>query len=188
MLRRDIFNILLGNAATSPVTQETVASIDVPSYLKTESTTFVVQEYQDVVLNTVISTHISADYAFSISWSTLASATRATSLRLGLNADVVPEHSGIDLGLYPNGRLYIGDTIDKRELSEEKLKEGFRLKLDVTPQAGKSTYAKLSLTDSAGLALSIVKTKQYATSEWEGNIVILGQELKDLRIEGRTVK
>lgn len=189
MLRRAVLNMLLGNATESTVTGETAALIDTPFYLKSDLTLPVVQEFQNLVPGQVVPVEVSTAYAFSICWSTPADLVVMLGLAAGsgLQAGAAPEESGIMLGFHADGYLYIGDIVDKRKLSFDKLQQGFQLRLEVNPQPGGLTHAKLTLRDSAGLTLALVKNKQYRPEAWKGNILISGIPLKHLKIEGRSL-
>lgn len=186
MLRRSLFSMLLGNSEGIAVTQESVAEIDMPAYLKTESMMPLVQELEEYVSGQPLELQISTKHAFSISWS--ARASGVTSLQLGVKAAATSVQSPIELGLHADGYLYIGGIKDKRTLSLENLGQHFQLLLEVHPQVGNQTYAKLTLRDAYGLTLATVKNRDYSTADWAGNLINVGSLLKHLKIEGSTLK
>ena len=188
MLRRSLFSMLLGNSQTTALTQETVSGIDMPAYLKTDHITTLVQEFDEIIPGQEVGMEVSTAHAFSISWSQATIAPGSTSLQLGIKAVGDKIQSPIELGLHADGYLFIGDIKDKRVLSQEKLSQPFQLLLEVHPQAGNLTYAKLMLKDLYGLTLATVKNSSYSTGDWAGNVINVGQCLEHLKIAGSTLK
>lgn len=91
--------------------------------------------------------------------------------------------AGIALG-FRNGYLFIGDVQDIRLINQEKFTEGLQLTLTVNPLSDGKTYAKLKVTDQSGLMLSVVKSKQFTITDWDGEIVT-GTYYQSACIEGR---
>ena len=188
MLRRSLFSLLLGNSENTVVTRESVTGIDMPAYLKTENIIPLVQKFDEVIPGQVVELKVSTAHAFSISWSSSTHTSDTMSLQLGIKANATNLPSPIELGLDGGGHLYIGVIKDKRALSSEKLSQHFQLLLEVHPQDGNRTYAKLTLKDLYGLTLATVKNKDYSTEDWSGNLLNLNVLLTHLNIEGSGLK
>jgi hypothetical protein len=188
MLRRSLFNMLLGNAEGTAVTRESVTEIDMPDYLKTENIMPLVQEFDEIKPGQGFELKVSTKHAFSMSWSSAGATSDTWSLQLGIKADSANTQSPIELGLHANGYLYIGGIKDKRVLSPERLSRQLQLLLEVHPQAGNLTFAKLTLKDLYGLTLATVKNSSYLTEDWAGNLINVSQCLKHLKIAGSTLK
>ena len=187
MLRRSLFNLLIGNSQGTVLTQETVTGIDMPAYLKTDHITPLVQEFDEITPGQEVEMNVSTAHAFSISWSSSAVVSGSTSLQLGIKTAAEKEQLPIKLGLHADGYLFIGETKDKRVLSQEKLIQHVQLLLEVHPQAGNLTYAKLTVKDFYGLTLATVKNSIYSTDDWAGNLINNGHYLQHLKIEGSTL-
>jgi hypothetical protein len=187
MLRRSLFSMLFGNVESTAVTQETATGIDMPAYLKTENIMPMVQGFDEIIAGQEFELKVSTAHAFKISWSSIADTTKTSSLQLGLKTADATVQSPIELGLHEDGYLFIGSIKDKRVLSLEKRSQQFQLLLEVHPQAGNLTYAKLTLKDLSGLTLAMVKSRDYLTEDWAG-LFSFGQFIKHLKIEGSILK
>jgi hypothetical protein len=188
MLRRSLFNMLLGNAEAPTVTRESVTQIDMPAYLKTENVLPLVQDFDEIIPGQGFELKVSTKHAFSMSWSAAGATSGSTSLQLGKKSDSANTLSPIELGLHHDGYLYIGGINDKRVLSPEKRSHQLQLLLEVHPQAGNLTFAKLTLKDLNGLTLATVKNSSFLTEDWAGNLINVGQYLEHLKIAGSTLK
>ena len=176
--------MLLGNSETPAVTKEVATKIDIPAYLKSESIRTLVQTFDEIKPQHDFELPVSTAYAFRISWFFDAFASGTTiSLQLGLKEGDASIQLPIALGIHADGHLYIGSIKDKRMLNLAQGQQ-FQLLLEVHPQGGNLTHARLTLRDAYGLTLATVKNRNYSTTDWAGSLFNDGQPLNDLKIEG----
>gem|GEM_PF-3353552 len=184
MLRRSLFRMLLGNSETTALTKEVATKIDIPAYLKRESIRTLVQTFDEIKPQHDFELPVSTAFAFRISWSFDAFALGTMmSLQLGLKEGDANIQLPIPLGIHADGHIYIGSIKDKRVLT---LAQGQQLQLllEVHPQGGNLTHARLTLRDAYGLTLATVKNRNYAPADWSGNLFNAGPHLNDFKIEG----
>jgi hypothetical protein len=187
MLRRSLFSLLLGNAEGNALTQQSATGIDSPSYLKTEHINPLVEQFDEVIPGQVLELKVSTAFNFSISWSTVGNIPGPSSFQLGIKAPAENSQPPIELGLHADGYLFIGDIKDKRALSLEN-NQHVELLLEVHPQEGNLTYAKLTLRDAYGLTLAMVKNSSFSTQDWAGDLINGSHLKRHLKIEGSTLK
>lgn len=176
--------MLLGNSEPPSVTKEVASKIDIPEYLKTDAVLPLVQTFDEIKPQQDFELPVSTAYAFRISWSFDAFALGTMmSLQLGLKEGDANIQLPIALGIHADGQLYIGSIKDKRMLN---LAQGQQLQLllEVHPQGGNLTHARLTLRDAYGLTLATVKNRNYAPADWSGNLFNAGPHLNDFKIEG----
>ncbi|WP_432709699.1 hypothetical protein [Pedobacter sp.] len=187
MLRRSLFNLLLGNSEATSLTQETVTGIAMPDYLKTEDINPLVQEFDEITPGQEVELMVSTAHFFNISWSLATGSSVIAGLKLGIKVATNEVQLPIELGLHADGYLFIGGVKDNRRISKEKSTQSLQLLLEVHPQAGNLTYARLTLKDHYGLTLATVKNRSFSTENWAGKINNVGQFVKHLKIEGSTL-
>lgn len=176
--------MLLGNSETIEVTKEFAPKIDIPAYLKTESIKRLVQTFDEIKPQHDFELPVSTAYAFRISWSLDAfTLGTTTSLQLGLKGEDANVQTPIEVGIHADGQLYIGSIKDKRVLSLAE-NQDLQLMLEVHPQGGNLTHARLTLRDGYGLTLATVKNRNYAPADWAGSLFNAGSCLNQLKIEG----
>jgi len=179
--------MLLGNPDITAVTKEVPSIIDTPAYLKMESIRTLVQTFDEIKPQHDFELPVSIAYAFRISWSFDADALGTTlSLQLGVKAGDASDQPAIELGIHADGQLFIGGNKDKRMLNlAESQHLQLQLLLEVHPQPGNLTHARLTMRDAYGLTLATVKNGNYAPADWAGSLFNAGPRLHHLKIEGR---
>ena len=176
--------MLLGNSDTPVVTKEVASKIDIPAYLKKESIRKLVQTFDEIKPQHDFELPVSTAFAFRISWSFDSFASGTTiSLQFGLKERDANIQSPLEFGIHADGHLYIGGIKDKRMLNLAQGQQ-FQLLLEVHPQGGNLTHARLTLRDPYGLTLATVKNRNYSTADWAGSLFNAGPPLNDLKIEG----
>lgn len=88
----------------------------------------------------------------------------------------------IEMGIYM-GRLFIKDVFDATSIEREKLVNGVKIVLTVSPRQNGKSSAQLKVLDQYGLALAIIKTNKFLSTDWNGEIST-GAHFKSLSIEG----
>ena len=78
----------------------------------------------------------------------------------------------------------MGSQTDSRLIPMDKLLTGVQLVLTVNPLGLGMSFAKLKVMDSAGLTLSTLKSMQYTTADWAGEMTLSTPSFNLLRIEG----
>ena len=178
--------MLLGNSEPPSLTKEVASKIDIPEYLKTDAVLPLVQTYDDIKPQQEFELPVSTAYAFRISCSFDGFALGTTlSLQFGIKAGHASAQLPIGLGIHPDGQLYIGSTKDKRILNLAPGQQ-LQLLLEVHPQGGDLSHARLTLRDSYGLTLAMVKNRNYSPADWAGHLFNAGLHLNHLKIEGST--
>ena len=176
--------MLLGNAETTELTKEVASIVDIPAYLKKEFIRTLVQTFDEIKPQHDVELPVSTAYAFRISWSFDHFESGTTiSLQLGLKEADDSVQLPIELGIHADGHLFIGDIQDKRMLNLTQ-SQHYQLLLEVHPQGGNLTHARLTLRDAYGLTLATVKNRKYSTADWAGSLFNAGPLLNDLKIEG----
>jgi hypothetical protein len=181
MLRRDIFNLLFtANRPAQPDLDTPDPVVHTPEYLLNDHTAHYSQEWNNLQPYLLLQPDMLTAFAFSISFSTnAASAALTVGIREGQDAEVLPITFGIR-----EGALFIAALRDKKITDPDKVKQGVLLILDVKPQPGNRSYAKLQLQDQSGLTISVLKTSDYSLSDWEGAIHSSGA-ISSISITGR---
>lgn len=180
MDRREIFNILFkGSAAQEPITPEPDPVLETPVHLKTDQLSRVYKEWTDLTGEDKLD--LSTSHAFTITLDLDCPDNQETCLTLGIQHD---KTNNIRIGLKTDGYLFINDLVDERIIDRAKLFGGFQLILAVNPLGPGMSFAKLKIMDRAGLTLSALKSKQYATEDWDGGMILAEQPFNFLRIEG----
>ncbi|MGY0041329.1 hypothetical protein [Pedobacter sp. NJ-S-72] len=96
------------------------------------------------------------------------------------NGEKIP----IKIGLNEQGYLFIDQVIDLRAIAKDKLLTGVQLVLTMNPLGMGMSFAKLKIMDRAGLTLSTLKSMQYTTADWAGEMTLTDSDFNFLRIEG----
>lgn len=187
MLRRDLLNILFkSNSSKDPMIYEADPVLSTPAYLITDGTIPIYKQWTSIQIQEPFLLEVSTDYAFTLTIEIGSTSLIQTELLLGVKNNPSQEgHQAISCGLNEKGSLFIGHTVDQRVLPVEMLTSGFQLVLSINPQKDGFTHAKLKIMNTSGLTLSIVKSNQFRTSDWMGNIKISSIDFNFLRLEGR---
>jgi hypothetical protein len=185
MDRREIFNLIFkGSSINEPIVPEPDPVLETPAYLKTEQGIPVLKEWIDLPAAGHFKLELSTAYAFTINWD-LNYPVKAVNpeqiLSLGIQQAQTP---AIKIGINKEGYLFIANLIDSRMLTMDKLLNGIQLVLTVNPMGHGMSFAKLKVMDSAGLTLSTLKTMQYTTADWAGEMTLSTPSFNMLRIEG----
>lgn len=185
MDRREIFNLLFkGSSVNEPIVPEPDPVLETPAYLRTEQAIPVLKEWTDLPVAGHFNLELSTAYAFTINWDLNYPAKAVNPeqiLSLGIQQ---AQKTAIKLGINKEGYLFIANLTDPRKLTMDKLLTGIQLVLTVNPLGQGMSFAKLKIMDSAGLTLSTLKTMQYTTAAWAGDMTLSAPSFNLLRIEG----
>ncbi|MBB5634588.1 hypothetical protein HDE68_000473 [Pedobacter cryoconitis] len=188
MDRREIFNILFnGSMVNVPIVPEPDPVLETPAYLRTDQAIPFFKEWTALPAEDNFSPEFSVEYAFTIMLDlnypakapNQENAIVCKQFMLGIKNG----HS-IQAGINEQGYLFIDKVVDLRAIEKDKLLTGIQLVLAVNPLGTGMSFAKLKIMDRAGLTLSTLKSMQYATTDWAGDIKITDPDFNFLRIEG----
>ncbi|QNK61507.1 hypothetical protein H7F33_13160 [Pedobacter sp. PAMC26386] len=187
MDRREIFNILFkGSLVNEPIVPEPDPVLETPAHLKTDQTVQVFKEWTDLTETGIFKLDLSTEFAFTVTLDlscplTASGNERPVNLIIGLK----PDHAAsVKIGLNEQGCLFMDQLMDERTIAKDKLLTGVQLVLTVNPLGMGMSFAKLKIMDSAGLTLSSIKSMQYTTADWVGEMALTNPAFNSLRIEG----
>ncbi|KIO75000.1 hypothetical protein TH53_23050 [Pedobacter lusitanus] len=195
MDRREIFNIFFkGGSVNEPVVLAPDPVLETPAHLKTDQTIPVCQEWTAIPATGRFNPEISTAYAFTVTLDldySLKSVhhdqtINPVQLILGIKNEQPAsiQETAVKAGLNQEGYLFINNLTDLRMISKDKLLTGVQLVLTVSPLGMGMTFAKLKIMDRAGLTLSSIKSMQYTTADWAGELTVTNPDFNLLRIEG----
>lgn len=190
MDRREIFNILFkSSSADQPVVLEPDPVLETPAHLKTEHTVRVFKEWTALPADGNLNLDLSVEYAFTVTldlnYPAKASDYQQAATPVHLMLGIKDEHqTSIKTGINENGYLFIDKVIDLRAIAADKLLAGVQLVLTVNPIGTGMSFAKLKITDRAGLTLSTLKSRQYTMADWAGKMSLTDPGFNFLRIDG----
>jgi len=185
MDRREIFNILFkGSSVNEPIVPEPDPVLETPAHLQTEKAIPFTKEWTDLPMAGNFKLELSTAYAFTITLD-LNYPAKAVNPEQILSLGIQPARTSfIQTGINREGYLFMDNLIDSRMITMDKLLTGIQLVLTVNPLGHGMSFAKLKSMDSAGLTLSTLKTMQYTTADWAGEMTLLTPSFNLLRIEG----
>jgi len=190
MDRREIFNILFKSRSVyQPVILEPDPVLETPVHLKTEHTVRVFKEWTTLPVDCNLNTDLSVEYAFTVTLDLNYPAKAADYQQAVMPAHLIlgikDEHqTSIKIGINENGYLFIDKVIDLRAIAAAQLLAGVQLVLTVNPIGAGMSFAKLKITDRAGLTLSTLKSRQYTRTDWAGKMSLTDPGFNFLRIDG----
>lgn len=185
MDRREIFNILFkGGAVNEPIVSEPDPVLETPAHLKTGQAIPVWKQWTDLPVTGNFKLELSTAYAFTITLD-LNYPAKAVNPEQILNLGIRQgQLSSIPTGINKNGYLFMGNLTDSRPIPMDKLLTGVQLVLTVNPLGLGMSFAKLKIMDGAGLTLATLKSMQYTTTDWAGEMMLSTPSFNLLRIEG----
>ncbi|WP_367866258.1 hypothetical protein [Pedobacter sp. WC2423] len=185
MDRRAIFNLLFkGSSVNEPIVSEPDPVLETPAHLKTEQAIPVFKQWTDLPAAGNFKLGLSTAYAFTITLDLnypMKAVNPEQILNLGIQQD---RGSFIQTGINKNGYLFIDNLVDSRLITMDKLLTGIQLVLTVNPLGFGMSFARLKIMDSAGLTLATLKSMQYTTRDWAGEMRLSTPSFNLLRIEG----
>lgn len=102
---------------------------------------------------------------------------------LGIKDPQKEYQESIEMGVYM-GRIYIREIFDVVNIPKEKLIEGVKIVLQVSPnKMSKNCSTILTVLDQSGFEITLLKTNKFLSTDWKGGISP-GAHFKSLRIVG----
>lgn len=177
MQRRDLLNIFFkGGAVNEPDLQPEIDPvIATPTYLSGDQTEEIAEEWTELPETGFFSPSRFPDYEFSIC---LEFNGGSGALKLG-------QYQTITIGIDTDGYLFTGAQKSSTFLAGERIRQKFQLSLEVSPQSGHRSFAKVKLIDAGGLTLSVLKSYEFLMAEWKGDLYVESTGFKRLSIKGR---
>ncbi|MBB5621656.1 hypothetical protein HDE69_002719 [Pedobacter cryoconitis] len=185
MDRREIFNILFkGGAVNEPIVSAPDPVLETPAHLKTEQAIPVWKQWTELPVSGNFKLELSTAYAFTITLD-LNYPAKAVNPEQILSLGIQQGHAAnIQTGINKHGYLFMNNLADSRLIPMDKLLTGVQLVLTVNPLGHGMSFAKLKIMDSAGLTLATLKSMQYTTTDWAGEMTLSAASFNLLRIEG----